>query len=137
MGMTEKVRDVLKDIRGGTILGDEDFIRGVKERYLKGKGDSEDLPGLKALRKECKQEDVINRAIERESKGKEQKKIKTYLYKKYTQLRNKEIVERIYGKRMHSSAVSKIISRIDEKRQNDVKYDKKLNKIEKNVNVKV
>ncbi|MFH1310468.1 MAG: transposase [Candidatus Omnitrophota bacterium] len=135
MGMSEKVRDVLKEVKGGTILGSEEFVEEIKEKYLEGRKDSGDLPGLKALKKEYKPKKEIDRVIEREVKGKEQKKIQTYLYKKYTDLSNEEIIEKIYEKRMHISAVSKIILRIDKKRQDDGNYDKKLSKIEKSVNV--
>ena len=130
MGITEKVRDVLKEVRGGTILGSEEFIEEIKEKYLKGRKDSGDIPGLRVLRKDAKIEEKIDKIVEKRYEGKEQRKIKVYLYNKYTDLKNKEIIERIWGVQKHISVVSKIVSRIEEKRQADKKYSREIERAE-------
>ncbi|MFH1846882.1 MAG: transposase [Candidatus Omnitrophota bacterium] len=131
MGITEKVRDVLKEVRCGTILGDDEFIKGIKEKYLKGRKDSEDLPALRSLKKEVNIEERIDKIVEKRYKGKEQKKIRVYLYSKYADLKNKEIIEKIYGERRHISLVSKIVLRLETKRQTNKKYNSEIEKLEK------
>ncbi|HDQ92642.1 MAG TPA: hypothetical protein ENN89_00810 [Synergistetes bacterium] len=49
MGVGKESRDPLADSVASTILGSEDFVRDIREKYLDGKEKDRDLPALKDL----------------------------------------------------------------------------------------
>ena len=49
-GLNKKIENPFEDLKAGFILGTENFIEIIKEKYLKGRKESRDLPSLRNLR---------------------------------------------------------------------------------------
>ena len=138
-----KEEDIFSKIREGFILGNSGFIETLKAKYLVKPDRTEDLPDLRRLRKKYISSEKILKTLKTVYPDNENKRNKfaVYFMRKFTDKTLQDIVNVVYGrKKMNSSAISKIVSRIDAKRGNDNKFSEELLKIEKkikNVNVKV
>jgi chromosomal replication initiation ATPase DnaA len=110
----------LKQVVGSTILGNADFVKEIKKRFIEGKAVNRDLPALKALSSKPVAEDII-KAVESAfiQQPALSKNISLYLCHKYTTSRLKEI-GRYFN--IGESAVSQTSRRIHIK----INQDKKL-----------
>ena len=123
----------LKDVVGSTILGNTEFVREIKDKYLKDKKKDRNLPAMMTLTKKV--------TIEEIEKGVESvfgvehaltKQIKLYICHKYSGKKLKEIGLH-YG--LSESGVSQSSRRISLKIKEDRTLEKEIKKIEDKLNL--
>ncbi len=123
----------------GCVLGGEEFVNEIKEKYLDVEKRQEDLPGLKELSRKCINEKDIIGIIHRETKlsQKEKDKLIIYFMRKLTDKTLGEIAAGYY-KGNSISGVNKIVQRLEEKSVRDHAWAKEIKRIEEKLsNVKV
>ncbi len=115
-------------LRGGMILGGEDFFDKIRDQHLEGKEDRE-IPHLKkSLRMPGM--DEIHLCIEGCGEGDGmRKRLLVWALKRYTPLKLREIAERIQSP-ISYSAVSQIYRRVEKERQGNKKLQKLIVAIE-------
>lgn len=125
-----KDEDLEKDIRNGFIYGSVDFAKHIIEVYLTGRTEERGIKEMSAIRSELElKSDQVRSVVKKYVPDvKEQKKIEMYMLRKYTSRKNEEISEAYEGIGMH--AVSKIYTRIRDRRERDHRLDKILKRIE-------
>lgn len=126
-GITETIRNVFDEIKAGFILGDDDFVEEIREKYLQTEQRSEDLPELRRLKKRYIDKEEILKVLEKEDK---RDKLVAYYLRKYTDETLQGIVKIVYKEKRSSSGISKIVSRIEEKRWKDKGFNKRLKLLE-------
>ncbi|MDB9822349.1 transposase [Deltaproteobacteria bacterium] len=123
----------LKDVVGSTILGTQEFIGFVKDKYLSKQKVDKDLPALKILSREITIEDIFNevdRVVRDDMKL--SRNIKLYLSHRYTGERLDDIGKH-FG--IGGSGVCQAGRRISERIKKDRSVAKIIKKIEKNMNL--
>jgi len=115
----------------GCVLGGEEFVNEVKEKYLDVEKRQEDLPGLKELSRESVNEKDIIGIIKREAKlsQKEKDKLIIYFLRKLTDKTLREIAGEYY-KGQSISGVNKIAARLESKAVRDHAWAKEIKRIE-------
>ena len=131
-GITEKTKNVFEGIKAGFILGDDDFVEEIKEKYLQVEQRSEDLPELRRLKKKHISKDAILKVLEKEVKN---DKLTAYYLRKYTDETLQGIVKIVYKEKRSSSGISKTVSRIEEKRRKDKGFNKRLKLLEEKMSM--
>ena len=132
-GLSQKIEDPLKGVKAGFILGSDEFVSKIKDRYLCGIKESRDLPMLRAFnRSDISPESIINMIDKQERlSDKEKIKLKIYLLRKYTGMNLQEISNNLAPhKKMSISAISQMFTRLDSKRREDGKLDESIRQIE-------
>jgi len=81
----QEYKSPLKDVVSSTILGTQEFIGSIKEKYLSGQKEDKDLPALKILSRNITIQDIFNE-VDRVIKDdvKLARNIKVYLSQRYT-----------------------------------------------------
>ncbi len=133
-GLNKKIKDPFEDLKAGFILGAEDFIESIKEKYLKGREETRDLPSLRKIRVNIISPEYVLDVLQKEIgtfNDKENKKVMIYLLRKYTQESLQELAKRLSDKKITVSCISKIVSRLEQERKKNRKLDLKIKKIEK------
>jgi hypothetical protein len=128
-----------RGVVAGCVLGGEEFVNEIKEKYLDVDKRQEDLPGLRVLSKEYVAEKDIIAIINRETKlsQKEKDKLVIYFMRKLTDKTLRQIAEEYY-KGQSISGVNKIAMRLEEKVVRDKLLAKEIKRIEWEMsNVKV
>jgi len=126
-----KDEDLEKDIRNGFIYGSIEFAKHIIEFYLKGRTGERDIKEMSGIRSvlELKRGQIKNVVQKHVTDVKEQTKIEIYMLRKYTSRKNEEISEVYEGIGKH--AVSKIYTRIRDRREENHGMDKVLKRTEK------
>lgn len=127
-GITGEVENVFKEVNAGFILGERDFVEKIKEKYLGEIERTEDLPELRKLGKRYISYEELQKILKQEYGDNDQKinRLAAYYLRKYTDHTLQEIIKTIHNKKMSSSAISKIVSRVDRKRKTDKEFDREL-----------
>lgn len=126
-GLSRKIANPFKEVVAGLILGSQDFVHKIKNKYLDTKKKSRDLPSLRKLKKKSISPKSIAILIEKDYdlKEKDSLKITAYLLRKHSGYTLEEI-SRVLNSRMSAAAISQCCLRLEEKRQDDKYLDKKL-----------
>ena len=124
----KKYQSPLSEVVGSTILGSADFVKEIKERFIKGKKANRDLPALKALCSKPSIEEII-KAVE--SAFIQQpalvNNVSLYLCHRHTGSQLKKIGRHF---NIGESAVSQASRRISIKIKRDKKLKKQIKRIE-------
>ena len=131
--INEEYESPLKDIVSSTILGSEEFIGFIKEKYLSIEKADKELPALRALSRDITIEEIfkgVDREIEDDVKL--CRNIKIYLGQRYTGERLDDI-GRHFG--IGGSGVCQAGRRISERIKKDKSLAKIIKKIERNINL--
>ena len=114
----------LDEVAGSAILGKEDFISEIKEKYLKDKKGYKDLPAMNALADRISTDD-IHKAVESACSDDTvlERNIKIYLTKRYTGKRLREIGD-TFG--IGDAAVSQVCRRLAQRMEKDKKLKKSI-----------
>ncbi|MCK4810045.1 MAG: transposase [Candidatus Omnitrophica bacterium] len=130
-GMSKGIVNLEELVKAGCILGDEQFVEGIKGRYLDKTKKVRDLPGLQELKKEWVSAELIIKLVDEEKDilEKEKRKLSVYFLRKYTGETLEEIAFRFRHK-ISSTAVSKIVTRIEERKKKDKGFRRRLEKVE-------
>jgi len=114
----------LDEAVGSAILGREDFIREIKEKYLSGENADKEIPALRALADRVSAEDLYMEAEKTFSDDPVmERNIRIYLAKRYTEKRLKEIGDE-FG--IGESAVSQVCRRLSARIEKDRRLKKGL-----------
>lgn len=117
----------VEGLRGGMVLGSEDFFKEIRERYLEGREDKE-IPHLKKNRR-APEANKLQACIESCSKEEGmRRRLLVWALKRYTPLKLKEIAEEIQ-KPVSYSAVSQICRRIEKERLENKELRKVMDRI--------
>lgn len=129
--INQKYESPLKDVLSSSILGGQEFVNTIKEKYLSGVKEDKDLPSLKLLRKSISIE-KISEEVDKKIKDEITlgRKIKIYLCRKHTGERLDDIGKR-FG--IGGSGACKIWRKISDK----MEEDRILRKIIKDLEVKL
>lgn len=129
--LEEKVINPFKKIKAGIILGENEFVENIKEKYIDMKKEVRDLPSLRILKENyILPKKIIEVANKVDSLSpKEREKIIIYLLRRYSSYTLNEISKEFF-KEKNVSAISETYRRLDRKRKNDRSVDKKLKIIE-------
>ena len=136
-GIIQNDADFLEKLTVGNILGNDEFMELVKTNYLRTIKRSEDLPDFKKLKKKYVEHKNILKILELEYKENKKKRdqIGAYCLRKYTNKTLREIINIVYGQERNISSISKIVSRIDEKRKNNSIFHSQITKIEEKMSM--
>jgi putative transposase len=128
--------DINKHATAGAILGNENFVNKVRKKFLLKKEETEELVSLKKIKKTSVSKFDVRKALDDSNvSGKELKKLEIYFYKRKTGMSNKEIISKVYNESKHSSLVSKVAARVDEKRRENEKYEEEMRKLEEKMSM--
>ena len=116
----------------GFILGNQDFINMIKERFIQDKKDKE-VPVLNLLKNQLNPSDIIEKVNAAIDNKKLSRKVSIYLIRKHTDLSLKEI-SLIFNK-ISDAGVSILYNRFERKRMADKKLNGRIADIEKMLNV--
>ena len=125
----QEYKSPLDDVTASVMLGAQDFIDFIKDRYLTGLKKSRDVPAAEALLDKVSIQgisDIVDETIGKETK--EARNIKIFLCQKYTGQKLKTIGDR-FG--IGDSAVSQVCRRFGEKIKREKQIRKKIQKLEK------
>ena len=131
-GITKKTNNPLEKAKAEIILGSEKFIKEIKEKYLDKTKESRDLPSLRELGKEHISAETIITTLKEYHVPEEKKRTKwtAYFIRRYTGRTLREISEQFFNKKLSPSAIDKIISRVEKKRQKDKALDEEMKELE-------
>jgi len=116
----------LEDAIASTILGCNEFITYVKEKYINVKGTAHDVPALKELAEKASMDDIF-KAVDIEFSGERMSRdVKLYLAQRYTGKGLRKIGEK-FG--ISASAVSHASRRISGIIAKDKKSHKKIDRV--------
>lgn len=118
----------LKDVISSSILGTQEFVDSIRNKYLSGKRENKDLPSLKRLRKNITIEQIseeVNKMMGDDTTP--GRKIKIYLCRKYTGERLDDIGEK-FG--IGGSGVCKIWRQVSDKIDVDRTLRKSIKELE-------
>lgn len=129
----KKYNSPLSEVVGSTILGSADFVKEIKEMFVRGKKPNRDLPALNALISKPTIVDII-KAVESEFIHQPAivKKVSIYLCHRYTASKLKEIGLHF---NIGESAISQASRRIRMEIEQDEKLKSKIKKVEKKLNL--
>lgn len=132
-GLVKITENPFKEMKAGFILGDDEFANRIKDKYLKNREETRDLPELRALNKNNISSELIINMIEEQRylNDKEKIKFKIYFLRKYTSITLQEISDILASyKTISISAISQMFERLDRKRKEDSRLDKRIKQIE-------
>ena len=134
-GLLGTVENPLKNIKAGFILGDENFVSQIREKYATSVKETRDLPSLRKLNKLYVSPEVIVDIIERNTSlsNKEKLKYKVYFLRRYTDETLRETANRCGGDYVNISSLSQIVSRLDKKREEDRKINRLVQELENKI----
>ena len=123
----------LDEVVSSTLLGSPDFIAFIKDKFLSGKKPDKEMPALKELVPKVSMQDIFDevKSVFRKEKGLS-RNVKMYLCQKYTGEKLKDISIH-FG--IGESGVSQANRRVAQKIEKDKKLKKKIDKIEKKINL--
>jgi len=129
----QKYESPLSNLSYTFMLGGQEFVREIKDRFLKEKTIDRNLPGLREVI-DRPTLDMIEEAIDKEiqSDNKMARQVKLYLCHSYSSRKLKEIGDH-FG--VSDSGVTQASRRIHDKRKTDKKLDKLILKILKTLNM--
>jgi putative transposase len=127
----KKYESPLKEVFGSTILGTQEFIGFIKDKYISKQKADKDLPALKVISDRTTTEDIINQ-VDKVIKDDKilSRNIKIYLSWKHTGNRLDDIGEH-FG--IGGSGVCQAGRRISERIMKDKSLAKIINKIERSI----
>ena len=128
------VDNINDNIKLGFLLGTDDFINKIKTKYIEGKEEPE-IPILKAMQSRLNPGHICNTVIKAIGENKLSRKFCIYLIRKYTQLSLNEIATLF--KDISDAGVSVLCCRLENKRREDKKLNKKIEEIEKMLKVEI
>ncbi|MDP8262375.1 MAG: transposase [Candidatus Ancaeobacter aquaticus] len=113
-------------INVGCILGDDDFVREVKEKYIAVDRKTRDLPDLRNITKRNLSPNTIRQKIKSHGIINEQEinKIMVYLLRKMTDMSLAEVARSVYDDKIGVSGVSQITRRMEASRLKNQKFNK-------------
>jgi len=123
----KKCRDPLADSVASTILGTDDFVRDIKEKYLEGKKRDRDLPALRDLSRGPGIEEI--KAVSKEAFPENKRLARSvgiYLCRRYSGAKLKEIGA-LYG--ISESGVNRACDRFENMMERDKDLRKELKKV--------
>lgn len=131
----DEQKELKENMRGGIILGREDFFHNIVEKYIKGIED-EEIPKIREVER-LKEPSLkeINSVVKRKIglDNKLSRKIAIYLSRKYTQNPLKDIAS--YFNDIGDAGVSILCKRVEARRQTDGSFNKLVNGVEKMLKV--
>ena len=131
MLINQEYESPLKDVVSSTLLGTQEFIGIIKDKYLSEQKEDKNIPALKVLKKKITMEDISNEVDEIiKDDAKLGRNIKIYLTQRYTGERLDDIGE-CFG--IGGSGVCQIGRRISGQLENDKTLSKTIKKIEGNL----
>ena len=127
----EEYDNPLKDVIGSVLLGSQDFIHFITDQYLSELKPSKEVPAVKSLLPVLSMQ-KISCAVEKAFGDKKSmaRKVKIYLYRKYTGEKLKAIGSQ-FG--IGDSAVSQVCKRLEARIVQDKSLSRKIKWIEKKV----
>ena len=130
-GRTGKLPNPFRDQKSRAILGSEDFVHWVQNKYLRNRKKDRELPGLRELKR--LDIDEIRKLVEHSimSDSKLARKVTVYLCRKYSERSLEEIGEFFGG--VTVSAISQIVRRLESQRLKNKPLDRQLRSLEKKV----
>jgi len=133
-GIGKEVGIIKENIHKGLVLGDIDFMREIKERFVKNKTDKE-IPMIRdiLIEGELSKEEIEKVVKEKIAEIKEIRKVTIYLLRKYTQKSLKDIADCYKG--IEDSGISVLTKRMEERRGKSKKLNEVLASIEELLNV--
>jgi len=117
----------LSEVVGSLILGSESFVQAIREKYLEGRKADRNLPAARAFETRTTPEQierVVDRAFREDSAL--ARKVKLYLYHRYTAQNLKEVGIR-FG--IRESGVSQASRRLNEHMNRDSGFRKRIDAI--------
>lgn len=121
----------LKGVIGSTMLGSEEFIGLIKEKYISERSEDKDLPALRALKPKLGIEDIENEVDQAiQDKDVLSRGMKIYLSRRHTG-ENLDVIGRHFG--IGASGVCQAARRIAEKIEKDRKLKKLVMKLDGNL----
>lgn len=139
-GIAQKIDNPFKKAKAKIILGNEKFVKEIKEKYLDKTKESRDLPSLRELGKEHISAETVIATLKEYHDLEEKKRTKwaAYFIRRYTGRTLREISEQFFDKKLSLSAIDKIVSRVEDKRQKDKTIDEEMKELERKMsNVEV
>lgn len=130
-GIGQQPAVIRNNITAGFILGNNDFVKWVKETFIQHRQEDEEVPVLRQLKTRISPEEIKGK-VEREIKDKGlARKLGVYLSRKYTGRKLKDIAS-IYGK-IGDTGISQIYCRVETARENDNSLDSLIRRLEKKI----
>ncbi len=123
----------LKDVVSSTLLGTQEFINFIKDKYLSGQKDDKDLPALKTLKREISIDNIseeVDKAVKEDKKL--SRNIKIYLCRRLTGKRLDDIGTHF---EIGSSGVCQASRRIAAQLKKDKALERTLKKIENKLSI--
>lgn len=117
-----------ENLRGGMILGGEDFFEKIRKQYLGSREDKE-IPHLKKSRRMPEMKEIRSCVESCCESGGMRKRLLVWALKRHTSLKLREIAERIQSP-ISYSAISQICRRIEKERQENKKLQKLMDHVE-------
>lgn len=132
-GLGQDYGSPLREVVGSTILGSVGFVEKIRDTHLKGRTSGRDLPSLRVLAAGVSHE-AIEQAVDRVfgADAAMARKVKLYLYHRYTGESLKEIGSR-FG--VSESAVSVASRRLSIEMKRDTSLKRRITKIGKSLNL--
>ena len=131
MLIDQEYESPLKDVVSSTLLGTQEFIEIIKDKYLSDQKEDKNIPALKVLKKKITIEDISYEVDEMiKDDAKLSRSIKIYLSQRYTGERLDDIGER-FG--IGGSGVCQVGRRIAGKLEKEKALAKNIKKIEGNL----
>jgi putative transposase len=125
----QEYKSPLSEVTGSVLLGGQDFINFIKERYLTGLKQSKEMPATRALVKNVSIQDISDMVDQTmKEKGKIIRNVKIFLSHKYTG-QKLSVIGKTFG--IGDSAVSKAFKRFEKKIEQDKRLKKNILKLEK------
>ncbi len=115
-GIGNETDIIRKNIKFGFLLGSQDFVDGIKARFIEGRKDSE-VPVLKAAQKQLNPDDINDKVIQSFGNNKLSRKLRIYFIRTYTGLSLKEISNLFND--ISDAGVSALCRRIDNERSKE------------------
>jgi len=129
-GMKEGLRNPFEDVKVGTILGGDDFVKRIKDKYLNLDSTDRELSAVKELRKvEARVvQEIVSKYIPKDSK--DRLKMEIYILRKYGNQSLKDLSHE-YGKEI--SAISQMNRRFKEKIKKEGRLSKMVCNIDREI----
>lgn len=127
----QEYNNPLDEVTGAVLLGGQEFINFIKDRYLTGLKQSKDVPAIKALVEKLSIQDICEMVDQTmKDEGKMARNIKIFLCHKYTG-QKLSAIGKTFG--IGDSAVSKVFKRLEKKIEQDKQLKGRMWKFEKTI----
>jgi len=124
---------ITKNTISGLILGNKDFVKEIKEKFIYNREDKE-IPVLAKLQNRYTPDEIIRKTEKMAGENKVSRKISIYLIRKHTFLSLKDIAALFNN--IGYAGVTMIYKRVEQKRKKDRRFNLLVSRVEKVLNVK-